>query len=182
MKRIIDGNTYNTETATVIYQDIKFVDLAEHVEAESEDSRDFAHVETLYQTRRGDYFLVVTEPQANFDRGRPKGVRHVERLEPLTRDYALDWLRSHRFLAVRYEQLVYRLKDYQRAKERTEKSAVFLRIPQSLKERLEACAKNKGQSLNTWVMRRLEQAALDEEMSGNSAITDRLEESQNEKE
>jgi len=170
MKRIIDGKTYNTETATVIQHYVRVLDsswLDEHVDPESENASEFCHIETLYQTRQGDLFLVVTDPQPNFVHGRPMGVRHVESLGPVTTDYALDWLKSHPRLDAKYQGHIHRLEV---SKKRTANSTVLLRIPASLKERLETCAKNKGQSLNTWVMRSLEQAALDEEEKGSSDV------------
>ena len=170
MKRIIGGKTFNTETATVISREEKFVKWEPWQEDEVDESEGYLDTETLYQTRQGDFFVVVTELEADFDHGRPIGASPVERLKPLTAGYALDWLRAHHPpLTAKVLTLLARRME----KERTEASAVLLRIPQSLKERLEACAKNKGQSLNTWVMRCLEQVALVEEQGGSSHITPR---------
>ena len=162
MKRIINGKTFNSETATVIFR----LEKQEKGALRSEEIDGYLDSETLYRTRQGNFFLMDTEIKDNFDKeGVPLGTGPVERLKPLTTEGALNWLRSH---DVSEEQIRQQFGDH--LKDMTEESTVYLRVPQSLKLRLEACANNKGQSLNTWAMRCLEHAAWAEEKGGAPAI------------
>ncbi len=162
MKRIINGKTFNSETATVIFR----LEKQEKGALQSEENDGYLDSETLFRMRQGYFFPVDAEIKANFDKeGVPLGTGPVERLKPLTTEGALNWLRSHN---VSEEQIRQQFGDH--LKHMTEESTVYLRVPQSLKLRLEACANNKGQSLNTWVMRCLERAAWVEEEDGAPAI------------
>ena len=162
VKRIINGKTFNSETATVIFR----LEKQEKGVLRSEEIDGYTGSGTLYRTRQGYFFLVDTEIEAHFDKeGFPLGTGPVKRLKPLTSEGALSWLRSYN---VSEEQIRQQFGDH--LKDMTEESTVYLRVPQSLKLRLEACANNKGQSLNTWVMRCLERAAWVEEEGGAPAI------------
>ncbi|MCH7914631.1 MAG: toxin-antitoxin system HicB family antitoxin [Deltaproteobacteria bacterium] len=162
MKRIINGKTFNSETATTVFR----LEKKERGASRSEEIDGYLDSETLYRTRQGNFFLVDTEIKTNFDKeGFPLGAGPVKRLKPLTPEGALNWLRSHN---VSEEQIRQQFGDH--LKDMTEESTVYLRVPQSLKLRLEACANNKGQSLNTWVMRCLERAAWVEEEGGAPVI------------
>jgi len=162
VKRIINGKTFNSETATVIFH----LEKQEKGASRSKEIDGYLDSETLYRTRKGNFFLMVTETKTNFDKeGFPLGTGSVKRLKPLTPEGALDWLRSH---DVSEEQIRQQFGDH--LKDMTEESTVYLRVPQSLKLRLEACANNNRQSLNTWVMRCLERASWVEEEGGAPAI------------
>ena len=162
MKRIINGKTFNSETATTVFR----LEKQEKGALRSEEIGGYLDSETLYRTRQGNFFLVDTEIKTNFDKeGFPLGAGPVKRLKPLTPEGALNWLRSHN---VSEEQIRQQFGDH--LKDMTEESTIYLRVPQSLKLRLETCANNKGQSLNTWVMRCLERAAWDGEKGGAPAI------------
>ncbi len=162
MKRIINGKTFNSETATTVFR----LEKKERGASRSEEIDGYLDSEILYRTRQGYFFLVGTEIKTNFDKeGFPLGAGPGKRLKPLTPEGALNWLRSHH---VSEEQIRQQFGDH--LKEMTEESTVYLRVPQSLKLRLEACANNKGQSLNTWVMRCLERAAWVEEEGGAPVI------------
>ncbi len=162
MKRIINGKTFNTETATTVF----CLEKQEKGASRSEEIDGYLDSETLYRTRQGNFFLVDTEIKTNFDKeGYPLGAGPVKRLKPLTSEAALNWLRSHN---VSEDQIRQQFGDH--LKDMTEESTVYLRVPQSLKLRLEACANNNGQSLNTWVMLCLERAAWVEEKCEAPAI------------
>lgn len=83
MKQIINGKTYNTETATELCS----------------ASANCAHTEfqwwgeTLYQTAKGAYFLhceggAMSQYSQSFDSGERTG---GEKLAALTRDEAIEW-------------------------------------------------------------------------------------------
>jgi hypothetical protein len=139
MKRIIDGKTYNTDTATTVarwdYQDENGYDTAV----------------TLYQTRGAAFFAVhlwtVDEVvKVYFESFTREGVaRLVEHIDNLTiLDSSI-------------------LQDPPEATDDSETTAtLYIRVPASLKDRLEALAKADGVSLNTWTMRCVERCAGDQ--------------------
>lgn len=135
-KRIIDGKTYNTETATRIAA----------VEQPPEDQGLF---DELYQTRHGAYFRYhgdysATDPATGF----------LETVEPLTPSEAQKWMELHA-LADLIE------KHFGEQPEAGEaESRVTVRIPDALKNRIEAMAVANKQSLNAWIMRCVESCAM----------------------
>ena len=124
MKRIIDGKSYNTETATRImggnghYED------------------DWWH---LYQTRHGAFFL--------------EGVDHGEAfVRPMTDAEAQAFLEKHGNYLV--EQYFGPMPEAGAAERQ-----LTIRIPGNLADRVEAAAKAKGLSVNSYAMRCFEQCA-----------------------
>lgn len=74
MKKVINGKVYNTETAEEL-----------HHWRSHHNAGDFgAYDETLYRTKKGNYFLLC-----NNSRG---GDRVIE---PITRTVAIKWLEEH---------------------------------------------------------------------------------------
>ena len=84
MKQIINGKTYNTETATLIY----------YVSASGCTVSDFHWwQEALYRTAKGTYFMhgqggALSKYSKGLDGGGRTG---AERLEALTRSEAIQW-------------------------------------------------------------------------------------------
>ena len=74
-KRIIDGKTYNTETAT-------------QISGWDDDDGPFTQGRYLYQTRFGAFFLYTYLEGAGED--------DYERIEPFTPDKAREWLEFYR--------------------------------------------------------------------------------------
>jgi hypothetical protein len=134
MKRIIDGKTYNTETATR---------LAEAVMHPQED----ALFDDLYLTRHGAFFRHFGDLSLHAD--------HPDfmRLEPLDPADAQKWLERHDFVDV-IEKLFGTQPEAGEAESR-----VTVRMPDSLKSRIEKLAASNNQSLNAWIMRCLETCA-----------------------
>ncbi|WP_066922822.1 toxin-antitoxin system HicB family antitoxin [Methylobacterium sp. CCH5-D2] len=133
MKRILDGKTYNTETATML--------------AKAEQDGGHLH-DTLYQTRHGAYF----RHHGDWSYGGPHE-EMLEDIEPLSPAQAQSWMEKHRFA-----HLIERHFGPQPEAGEAE-SRVTVRIPDSLKSRIEALASARGQSLNAWIMRCLESCA-----------------------
>ena len=77
MKRIINGKTFNSETATTVF----CLEKQEKGISRSEEIDGTLDSETLYRTRQGHFFLVDTETKTTFDKeGFPLGdVRIVHR-------------------------------------------------------------------------------------------------------
>ena len=129
-KRIIDGKTYNTETATQL------------VGRES-DQGDSYSGSYLYQTRFGAFFLYWYDDQEG------------EGIAPWTPEQAREWLErnySHRVNLI--ESLFGKMPEAGSGE-----SKFTLRMPDSLRDRLAERAKANGQSLNAWIVRCLESCA-----------------------
>ncbi len=150
MKRIINGVTYNTDTSTVIAKD-------EVVEGDWADGGYGSRtVHTLYQTRGGAFFAHANTVQRNRD------VRDNEwlederhRFEPMTRDEAHKWVMTGEvelFSDVFGEPP-------EAAAEEAPSATIYLRVPSSLKLRLEKLAADANISLNSWLTRCVERCA-----------------------
>lgn len=126
MKRIIDGVTYNTDTATRI--------------ADGGSETSFAGWE-LYQTRHGAFFMVTTDHDGE-----------SMKIEPYTDRAAQAFLEKNAKHLV--EQVFGTFPEAGAAERR-----LTIRVPGSLADRLEAAAKTKGVSLNSYAMRCFEQCA-----------------------
>jgi predicted HicB family RNase H-like nuclease len=133
MKRIIDGKTYNTDTAT-------------HVTGG--DNGPWAHLSGawwgLYQTRHGAFFEIVVDHDGE-----------SEKITPLTDPEAQAILEKHANHLV--EQYFGPMPEYGAAERR-----LTIRIPGNLADRMEEAAKAKGLSLNSYAMRCFEQFAAQE--------------------
>lgn len=137
MKRIINGVTYNTDTATRVAR------------SEWNVNNDTEAVGTLYQTKGGGFFVHIETTE---DRGENLVRKHE--FEPMTRDEAQAWV-----LEGQVELLadnVFPEPPEPDAEEAPATTTVYLRIPSSLKQRAEAAAKAGGQSLNSWALRCME--------------------------
>jgi hypothetical protein len=135
-KRIIDGKTYNTETAT-------------RIAAAEQYPEDRARFDELYQTRHGAYFRYhgdysATDPTTGF----------LEVVEPLTPPEAQKWMERHASAGLIE-------KHFGEQPEAGEaESRVTVRIPDALKTGIEAVAAANKQSLNAWIMRCVEGCAM----------------------
>ena len=124
-KRIIDGKTYNTETATLL--------------GANEDGN---ITETLFKTRHGAYFLHVwidSEPD--------------EKVIPLEPAEAQTWMEKH----CRADNIENEFGEMPEAGD--SEARITLRIPDTLRKRAANIAEIKGQSLNAWILRCIENCA-----------------------
>lgn len=138
-KRIIDGKTYNTETAT-------------QIEGWSEDHDEPFPFESgvyLYQNRFGSFFLYM------FRNG--TGEDDYEDIEPYTPEQARGWLEKHRGYRVDLIESLFGAMPEAGSGE----AKYTLRMPDSLRDRLAARAKANNQSLNAWIVRCLESCAAE---------------------
>ncbi|MFM0053774.1 hypothetical protein [Caballeronia grimmiae] len=130
MKRIINGKTYNTDTANKVF----FGYL---------DAEDTSLQLSLYQTRHGEFFKAVTN------------VHEKETLEfgPITDAEAQALVERHANDLV--EQYFGEMPEGGAAERR-----LTIRIPGNLADRLESLAQAHGLSLNSYAMRCFERCAL----------------------
>ena len=131
-KRIIDGKTYNTETATEIVG-------WDHGEP-------FASGVHLYQTRFGAFFRYSY---------RDTGEDDSETITPLTADEVRIWLEKN--ASGRPELIEFLFGEMPEAGMGEIKFT--LRLPESLRNKLAARAVENKQSLNAWMVRCLERCA-----------------------
>lgn len=132
-KRIINGNTYNTETSTMI-------------DGEATLERGHMTGEYLYQNRHGAFFLYRIDGAPNDSA--------AQSIHPLSQEDAKLWLERRPKGAAHIEAL------FGEAPEAGSGESKFtLRIPESLRDRLAALARENDQSLNAWMVRCLERCA-----------------------
>jgi hypothetical protein len=137
-KRIIDGKTYNTETAT-------------EVAGWDEDDGPYTSGKYLYQTRFGAFF------QFTFLDG--VGEDDYERITPLTPDEARKWLEEN----VSWNPDLIESLFGKMPEAGSGEIKYTLRLPESLRDRLAARAEANKQSLNAWIVRCLEGCAKEGE-------------------
>jgi predicted HicB family RNase H-like nuclease len=134
MKRIIDGVTYNTETATKIARKREKYPLYRPGEFEYIE-------EEMYMTRGGAFFMAVKYPGDDQVQIYARGRREVE--------YWLTYGTVDVFADI--------LSDPPEAKaEPSAGATIYVRVPKILKTRLEVAAEANYQSLNAWITRCLE--------------------------
>lgn len=133
-KRIIDGKTYNTETAT---------ELAGW--DESPDEHPVTYGEHLFQNRFGAFFLYSYQSDG------PDGPE--EDLKPFSPEEARAWLEKYQRVSV-IEAVFGKMPEAGSGE-----SKFTLRMPDSLHNRLAELAKADNQSLNAWIVRFLESGA-----------------------
>ncbi len=135
-KRIIDGKTYNTETAT----QIAGLDKDDY-------SVPYEGGEYLYQTRFGAFFLFTyLEATHEYD---------YEKIEPLTPEQAREWLEKNQSWNVELIENLFG----QMPEAGMGEIKFTLRLPEILRDRLATLAKANDQSLNAWIVRCLESCA-----------------------
>ncbi len=138
-KRIIEGKTYNTETATQI------------AGSAGADEGPYASGAFLYQSRFGAFFLYTyfENFQAPED--------DCEKIEPLTPEQARKWLEDNQSY---HPDLIEKLFG-EMPEAGSGESKFTLRMPDSLRDRLAVLAKANDQSLNAWMVRCLEACAAE---------------------
>jgi HicB family len=142
-KRIIDGKTYNTETATQL------------AGWGGSDDGPYESGKFLYQTRFGAFFVYsYLDGAAEND---------YEKIDPLTPEEARAWLEKN---ASYTPDLIEKLFG-EMPEAGSGESKFTLRMPDSLRDRLADRAKANNQSLNAWIVRCLESCAA-EPVSSNA--------------
>lgn len=149
IKRVINGKSYNTMTATFIavnLPDVTGLFLAVNMPYATSDS--LICTETLWQTKSGDLFMVLEALSG-------QAVGHCKILVlPVTQEEAMEWgecLRDVMREAVR-AALVCQPHDREPTRSMT------LRLPPALVDRINKAAHKEGVSRSVWMMRKLEHA------------------------
>lgn len=137
VKRIIDGKTYNTETAT-------------QLGGGDDDYGPYTYGDFLYQNRLGAFF------QYTYVDG--TGEDDYDRITPLSPDEARMWLEEK----VPWKPDLIESLFGEMPEAGSSESKFTLRMPEILRDRLAEKAKQNNQSLNAWIVRCLEAAVADE--------------------
>lgn len=138
MKRIVDGRTYNTDTATAIAETKFRAPPAQSYAREWVDC-----TITIYETR-GEYFQVRHEEWEVERNDQWVADKEKYYLEPLTAEAARKALSEGD-----WEQFA----DIPKKAGAEDDATIIVRVPASLKRRVEAKAKALGQSINVFTLR-----------------------------
>lgn len=140
MKRIVNGVTYNTDTSTVLGR----------IEYEGDDGK---VEETLYQTRGGAFFLdEQLEREIWNEKSRQNETKITNLFVPKSREQAHAWIIEDN---VEIEHNPF--DDPPEAVAENEPGAtIYIRVPASLKKRVDEAAAEAETSGNVWTMRCME--------------------------
>jgi hypothetical protein len=160
IKQVIDGKTYNTETARCLAT----VDLMGYRTDQrgrfTTNTPKKVGTTSLYETRDGAYFLVRDYDSAS-DTADPDLAGqlriHDRGVIPLKRKEALGWAESKALDSDRIEEMFGKV-----AEAGDQTGAILLRVPHTLKLAIEKSAAVAGVSTNTWLMRCAERAIASE--------------------
>jgi predicted HicB family RNase H-like nuclease len=139
MKRIIDGKTYNTDTATTVAR------------YEYEDRNGYETEATIYVTKGGAFFAVHEweVPDPNSYRG--------EETKTKTYAEALSRAEVDRLVATEKDLEIFNEKALALPPEAvTEEEAgatIYVRVPEALKAKVDEAASGAGTSINAWALR-----------------------------
>jgi predicted HicB family RNase H-like nuclease len=144
MKRIVDGVTYNTDTATRLARSIW------------KDGDDDEVTGILYQTRGGAFFVhTFVEKEVWVERTGETDAREVSQFEPLNAKDAHEWI-----MTGEVEVFSNPFEDPPEATAEPEPGAtIYIRVPMALKKSVDEAARAASLSSNVWVMRCLERCA-----------------------
>lgn len=143
MKRIINGVTFNTDTSTMLAQS--------EYEGSDRIYGKVPVVETLYQTRSGAFFVHRSELLELETEDTHANIRNT--FHPMTRAEAQQWIEEGDIELIHPGVLD---EPPEALPEDAPEATIYLRIPASLKERIEASAKAASLSVNSWALRCME--------------------------
>jgi hypothetical protein len=147
MKWVVEGVAYNTATSTLLAK------KEWHEEQEDEQGRLGPFVEaTLYQTQKGAYFVHKLTSWWNEVLEQHEARR--DDCSPMTAEQASAWLLKGNVQIIHNP---FPFGEVPEAAAETEPGAtIYLRVPATLKHRVDKAASAAGMSSNAWVMRCIE--------------------------
>jgi hypothetical protein len=157
MKRIIDGVTYNTATSTELAR-----------ATWSEDNEGEIHAQALYQTNKGAFFVHINIERQTWDARRQEHVtKEFDEFVPKSPEEAHKWL-----MEGDTEVFHNPFDDPPEAAAEQEPGAtIYIRVPASLKRRVEEASRETKLSGNVWAMRCVERC-LDPNPAAKSNLAD----------
>jgi hypothetical protein len=147
MKRVVNGVTYNVHTSTRVATS----------QWEEDDDGPKANVtveQELYQTRGGAFFLLTRRSWCEYNAD-DRTWDPDERIEitPINRERAQGWLLNGQVEII--DTSIFGEPPEAIAEDKPA-ATIYLRLPTSLKNRIETRAKAEGLSVNSWAMRCME--------------------------
>jgi hypothetical protein len=133
MKRLVDGVTYNTNTATLLAESEYQVDW---------NNREYPTLGHLYQTR-GDTFFIAEYITIGQDHGGED--IHKIRFLKCSEDGARLWINTG--------NVEVHLNPFEEKGSEETTGTVYVRMDAALKRQIEAAADADGLSVNSWAMR-----------------------------
>ena len=151
MKRIMDGVTYNTDTSTLIAQ------VATPIDGKwlnPDDGIEYDYLDKLYQTRGGAFFLHLNLEgvQHNQEEGEWQ-TKRLDTFTPKTHEEATAWLHETDNVEIFSDVLG---EPPEATAEQEKGATIYIRVPASLKARVDRAALDQKLSSNAWAMRCIE--------------------------
>jgi DNA polymerase I len=143
MKRIVDGVAYNTDTSTWVAR--------KSATRQDEKGREVDEMTILFQTAKGAYFLHKTASVLLNVRNNEK--READEIIPMTADEARTWMLNGDVQVI-HDPFAEGIPEAE--PEAEQGATIYLRVPASLKQRVEAAADQANRSCNAWIIKCLE--------------------------
>ena len=138
MKRVIDGKTYNTDTSTIVGR----------YEYENQNGCDVEA--TVYLNNGGAFFVLH-----HWEVGKDELARSKTYMEAMTREEIEKLVKDQDNFQIIDDEA---LQPPPEAEAESEPGAtIYLRVPASLKKRVEEAAERQNSSTNAWTMRCIEE-------------------------
>ena len=149
-KRIIKGQTYNTDTAMLIARAEQDFNDGSNIQGHHAEVK-------VYKTRGGAFFLHTFSDAPRKDRNGEYRVVVEDKLDPMTREEVGEWIKNAGYLDYQIELLSPTFGDPPEATgEAVPAASIYIRVPTSLKVRIEEAAEANNLSVNAWAMRCME--------------------------
>lgn len=143
LKRVLDGKSYNTETATLIHEHVEDDEL---VENGPHGPNPYPPYQQLYRTRFGKFFLVLRNESVWNHALEESDLQ--DRIVPVEIERAVKWMELH--CNEKIDQFV----DVPEAGDPS--TTLTLRMDKALKISLNTASITDGISMNAWCVRALE--------------------------
>ena len=143
MKRIVDGVAYNTDTSTWVAR--------KSATRQDEKGREVDEMTILFQTAKGAYFLHKTASVVLHAQNNEK--READEIIPMTADEARAWMLNGDVQVI-HDPFAEGIPEAEPEVEQG--TTIYLRVPATLKQRVEAAADRANRSCNAWIIKCLE--------------------------
>ena len=143
MKRIVDGVAFNTDTSTWIAR--------KSATRQDERGREVDEMTVLFQTAKGAYFLHKTSSVVVHGQNNEK--REWDEIIPMTANEARTWMLNGDVQVI-HDPFAEGIPEAEPEPEQG--ATIYLRVPATLKQRVEAAADQANRSCNAWVIKCLE--------------------------
>ena len=145
MKRVVDGVAYNTETSTR---------LARAEWSDRDDrGREQEITAVLYETQKGAFFLHKTTMWEGKDSYKDREQKQQHEFLPMTSDEAKNWMLEGDTEVI-HDRFAEGIPEAEAEPEQG--ATIYIRVPATLKQRVEQAAEAQGLSVNALALKCLE--------------------------